>query len=29
MPWIPEEKKVKFLGHLTNTTEWLKTKLDE
>ena len=29
MPWIPEEKKGKFLGHLTNATEWLKEKLDE
>ncbi|CAD8142674.1 unnamed protein product [Paramecium pentaurelia] len=29
MPWVPEEKKAKFLGHLTNTTEWLKSKLDE
>ncbi|CAK73410.1 unnamed protein product (macronuclear) [Paramecium tetraurelia] len=29
MPWVPEEKKVKFLGHLANTTDWLKSKLEE
>ncbi|CAK65920.1 unnamed protein product (macronuclear) [Paramecium tetraurelia] len=29
MPWIPEEKKAKFLGHLTNTTDWLRSKVEE
>lgn len=29
MPWVNEERKLKFSGHLFNTTEWLKEKIDE
>jgi len=28
MPWIPEEKKMKFFGVLVNNTDWIKEKME-
>lgn len=28
MPWIPEEKKLKFFGVLVNNTDWIKEKME-